>query len=267
MTETPEPAEPDYRIDGFEAANERIEENFFSVTASDDAFVPLAVHHGADRRNSYLLFFDSSAIWGVPGAAAYVAVHITRDVEQRTFTFEHAEQPVVPLAQNWLIGRGCPEGALQLSFGPRPADALTSRLEDLLRANPNGRYKVLDHFTNNPSSPDFGVEVHTLVYDSHPDAAHAPYRLFLEETTKDFASYTVREGAFTSQEAAQEWAMNRTTPLPLAPDPASSNSRRADAARARSTTKTTTASTTPSDVLPPRRPTPPSPPRPSRGAR
>ncbi|MCD2468682.1 hypothetical protein MBT42_34680 [Streptomyces sp. MBT42] len=239
MTDTHEPHEPqapDYRIDEFEAATERIEEDFFSLTLTDDMFVPLAEHHSHDGRDTYLLFYDQAAIWDVPGTAEYVAFHLTRDVEQRTFDFEYERAPTVPLAQNWLIRQGCPPEATTQTrnHGPRPADALTSRLEDLLRTNPDGRYEVIDHYTYNAGSFDFGTEVRTLIHDSHPDSMHAPYRLFLEETAKDFRSYTVREGAFTSAEAADTWAMDRSTPLPLAPALESTVAHSAQAARSRS---------------------------------
>ncbi|WP_431949519.1 hypothetical protein [Actinacidiphila sp. bgisy167] len=236
MADTYEPSVPDYRIDGFEAVSEQIEEDFFSVTLSDDVFVALAEHHSDDGRDTYLLYHDRAAIWDTPGTAEYVAFHLTRDVERRTFDFAYERAPVVPLAQNWLIRRGCPPEATMptRNHGPRPADALTSRLEDLLRTNPDGRYEVVDHYTDNPGYFDFGSEVRTLVRDSHPDSAHAPYRLFLEETVKDFRSYTMREGEFAGAEAADAWAMDRTAPLPLAPAPESVVAHRAQAARTRS---------------------------------
>ncbi|MEU6416017.1 hypothetical protein [Streptomyces spiralis] len=196
MANTYEPRVPDYRIDGFEPATEAVERDFTSATLSDDMFEPLAEPHSDDGRDSYLLFYDRAAIWDVPGTAECVAFHLARDVDQRTFRFEYERAPVVPLAQDWLIRQGCPPAATMpnLSPGPHPADELTSRLEDLLRTNPDGRYEVIHHYAVNPGSFDFGTEVRTLVHDSHPDASHAPYRLFLEVTAKDFLAYTVHEG-------------------------------------------------------------------------
>ncbi|MFC9643514.1 hypothetical protein ACFTZF_33940 [Streptomyces mirabilis] len=265
MTHAYEPPVPDCRIDGFEAATEQIGEDFSSVTLTDDLFVTLANHHSGDGRASYLLLYDRAAIWDTPGTAEYVSLHITRDVEQRTFAFASERHPVAPLAQNWLISRGYPNEAAEVSnHGPRPADALTARLEDLLRANPGNRYEVLDHYTDNPCSFDFGVEVRTLVYDSHPDAADAPYRLFLEETAKGLRSYTVREGAFASADAADAWAMKRDSPLPLAPAPPGKADRRAAAARARSTVTGNSLTVAPAPVSPPRSAGPP-PTRPREG--
>lgn len=228
--------EHDYRLADFQARAKSVEDDFIQATLSDDMFVPMADHHSADGRNSYLLFYDRAAIWDVPGQAEFVALHITRDPEQSTFDFAIQRAPVVPLAQSWLIQRGCPTEATlpTRNHGPQPADPLTTRLEDLLRTNPENRYEVLAHFTDNPGTFDFGTEVHTLVYDHHPHSASAPYRLFLEETDKNFQTYTVREGAFPSAEAADEWGMTRDTPLPLAPAPSSSTTPRAQTARARS---------------------------------
>ncbi|MFH8586016.1 hypothetical protein ACH4GP_16640 [Streptomyces celluloflavus] len=254
MANSYEPPRPDYRLDGFEAATERTEDDFFSVTLSDDMLVPLAEHHSADGRNTYLLLYDRAAIWDIPGTAEYVTLHITRDTAQRTFGFAHERHPVIPLAQNWLIRQGCPAEAAELSqnHGPRPADVLTARLEDLLRANPDDRYTVLDHSTDHPCSFDFGIEVSTLVHDSHPASAHAPYRVFLEETTKDFRSYTMREGAFPTAEAADTWVRERSVPLPLAPAPDGAVVLRAEAARARSTVSSGVLAVPPAAVVPPR---------------
>ncbi|MCI3270619.1 hypothetical protein [Streptomyces cylindrosporus] len=261
MAGTHEPSAPDYRLDGFQAVTDQIEDDFSSVTLSDDLFVPLAEHHSADDRDSYLLLHDRSAIWDIPGMAEYVTLHITRDIEQRTFDFASERHPVVPLAQNWLLRRGCPPEVVRGSHphGPRPADGLTARLEGLLRANSGNRYEVLDHYTDNPCSFDVGVEVRTLVYDSHPDSVDAPYRLFLEETTKDLRSHTVREGAFTSAEEADTWITERDSPLPLAPAPPSAVGRRAAAARARSTVTGNGLAVAPAPVSPPRSATGPAP--------
>ncbi|MGY0488304.1 hypothetical protein [Streptomyces sp. WG-D5] len=231
-----ESLEHDYRITGFQAATKDIEDHFVRATLSDDLFVPMADHHSADGLDSYLLFYDRAAVWDAPGQAEFVALHITRTPEQSTFDFAIQRAPVVPLAQNWLIQRGCPPEATlpTRNHGPRPADALTSRLEGLLRTNPENRYEVLDHFTDNPGAFDFGTEVRTLIYDHHPDSATAPYRLFLEEADKNFQTYTMREGAFVTAEAADTWAMAGSAPLPQPPEPPSRTTPRAQAARARS---------------------------------
>jgi hypothetical protein len=45
--------EPDYRIDGFDAATERIEKDFLSVTLSDDMSAPIDERHSADGRHNF----------------------------------------------------------------------------------------------------------------------------------------------------------------------------------------------------------------------
>lgn len=242
---------PDYRVDGFEAASDRVEDDFFTSTLSDDMYTEVAAHHAPG--DSFLLFYDRAAIWdAVPGTAEYVGMHIQRDLVEGTFTFESAQQPTVPFSQNWLINRGCPPEAIELEEpGPRPADALTSQLEDRFRATPDGRYTLLEDYTHNPGNLRDGVEVSTLVHDAHPDSAERPYRLFLEETAPSLQTYTVREGAFTTAEEADAWRMNRDTPLPLAPPPANTPDRRAAAAHARTTTDATASS-----QLPPPTPAP-----------
>ncbi|MFG3255278.1 hypothetical protein [Streptomyces sp. NPDC048172] len=230
---------PDYRIDGFEPASNSVAQDFAAVTLSDDMYVELAAHH--TKGNTFLLLHDRAATWDIPGTAEYVGMRIQRDLFEGTFTFEHIRQPTVPITQNWLISRGCPPEATDLGAapGPRPADGLTSRLEDVLRANPDGRYTLLDHYTHNPGRFNEGIEVSALVHDGHPDSAERPYRLFLEEVTPSLDTYTVREGAFASAEAADAWLENRDTPLPLAPAPPRTYDRRATAALTRTTTHTT----------------------------
>lgn len=236
---------PDYRIDGFEPASDLVEDDFFAATLTDDMYTELASHH--TRGNTFLLLYDSSAVWDAPGTAEYIGMRVQRDLFEDTFTFEHTRQPTVPITQNWLITQGCLPEAIELGagLGPRPADALTSRLEDVLRANPGGRYTLMDDYTHNPGRINEGAEVIVLVHDGHPDAAERPYRLFLEETAPSSDTYTVREGAFSSAEAAGTWLRDRSTPLPLAPAPASdTGDRRATAALTRTTTSVT-ASTQP----------------------
>ncbi|WP_051830878.1 hypothetical protein [Streptomyces violens] len=245
-------AAPDYRIDGFEPASSRVEDDFHWVTLGDDTYAGLAAHHTADGRHSFLLLYDGAAIWDLPGTAEYLGMHIERDLDARRFTFDAARLPTVPLTQHWLIHRGCPAEAIEPdgSVSPRPADALTTRLERQLRHHPEGRYTLLDHYTDNPGNFDEGIQVSTLLYDHHPHAAAKPYRIFLEETVPSFATYTVREGAFPTAEAAGTWMRTRDSPLPFAPEPQDGFGRRAAAARAR----TTTSSSGPSPTAPSRGP-------------
>ncbi|QDY78180.1 hypothetical protein [Streptomyces qinzhouensis] len=221
---------PDYRLEGFAPEDEIYEDSFAWVTLSDDQFVPLAAHHTGDDRHTFHLVYDRSTTWDVPGTAPYLTLHITRDQDARTFSFGYEHHPLVPLAQNWLLQGGCPpEGAvLTNADGPRPADALTTDLESLLRTNPGDRYTVLEHY-NQP------WDTWTLLHDAHPGSAEAPYRLFLDEVGPDRTTYTVRESAFPTREAARGWLSDTDLPLPHArtPSPAPVVSR-AEAAVTRS---------------------------------
>ncbi|MET9608399.1 hypothetical protein ABZZ17_25655 [Streptomyces sp. NPDC006512] len=226
---------PDFRITGFEPVSALTEDSYELVASAEEDLAVVAAHHSANGRDTYLVLYDATAIYGNPGAPAYVAVHVTRDLERRVFDFNHAHHPLLPLAQNWLIAKGCPPDAVRTPTdrGPQPADALTSRLEGLLRTNVGQRYLVLDHYTDHQSNSNAGARTSTLVHDRHPLSAAHPYRVFMEEVTQDFGTYTVREGAFSSIEAADLWIA--AVDLPLPPAPTSVQGQRADAARIRTT--------------------------------
>ncbi|MEV3857556.1 hypothetical protein AB0J38_24915 [Streptomyces sp. NPDC050095] len=222
------PPSPDYRIDGYRAATDEVEDDFVQATLDEDTFVELAVHH-SDDDHTYMVFFDGSATWDIPGTSAYRALHITRDVAARTFTFAASVHPTVPFAQNWLIQRGCPANQIDVTNpdGPRPADADTSRLEQQLRTS-GTRYRIIDTYTHDPVPGHDGGQTWILTQDQDPVAHAAPYRLFVEETTLTSHQYTLREGAFTTVEEARRWLNDPTTPLPPAPpSPANATARRA----------------------------------------
>ncbi|GAA1890579.1 hypothetical protein [Streptantibioticus ferralitis] len=231
------PERPDYRIENFEPADDTVSDDFDSFTLLDDTFVTIAQHHSGDGRDTYLVLFDESADWGVPGSPTFMALHLNRDVEQRSFRFDAARVALVPLAQRWLIQRGCPAEAIEVSHSnaPKPKDDLTQRLEERLKSS-GSRYTIRDDYTYSPGRFDFGVETWVLVHDSHPDSAEQPYRIFLEEISADLDSYTLREGAFADEDAAQEWLWNRDTPLPQPVEAMRDTTRRAQVALARSTT-------------------------------
>ncbi|MFE0187581.1 hypothetical protein [Streptomyces sp. NPDC059008] len=247
---------PDYRLDGFTATTEQTDDAFFSVTLSDDMLDPLAEHHSTDYRDTYLLYLllYRTAIRNTPGSTAFITLHITRDFEQHTVGVAHERHPVIPLAHNWLIRQGCRAESAELSttHGPRPADALTARLEDMLRTNPDGRCTAIDHYIANLCIPEIRNEVRTLVFDSHPEPAGALYCLFLHETTEDLRSYTVREGAFPTAETADTWVGEQSTPLPLAPASHGTVGVRVQAARARSMVKASGLAVPPAAAVPSR---------------
>jgi hypothetical protein len=172
--------------------------------------VLLAGHHHGD--SSYAVLFDSSATWDVPGTAALVAVHVVRNPAYRTFDFDTAAVPMVGLAQQWLVARGCPPGAIALPPGgaAQPADPETTALEARLRTSPD-RYELVDHYTY-----DHGpFESWAVLRDTHPESADAPVRLFIESADIDAGTYTLREAAFRDEGDAHEWLGGNPVPLPL----------------------------------------------------
>jgi hypothetical protein len=174
----------------------------------------LAEHHTTpEETHSYLVAHDRSMTWGVPGDPALVAIKITRDPHERTFTFETANHANLAFAQNWLVERRCPPERIAKASGDfmKPADDLTLWIEQQIRES-GSRYKVLDSWTS-----DFApCETWTLTRDS--SAAQAPIRLFLEEGNPDAHTYTMREGAFADEAAARHWLEDRRSPLPQPPD-------------------------------------------------
>ncbi|MFM9706527.1 glycosyl hydrolase [Streptomyces galilaeus] len=204
--------ELDFRLDDFEPADAVSELAESSIWAGD--LTVLAEHHTTpNRSHSYLVAHDGSVTWGVPGEPQLVAIEITRDLRERTFTFETANHASLAFAQNWLIARGCPPERIAQAGGDfmKPADDLTLWIEQQIRDSAS-RYKVLDSWTS-----DFApCETWTLTRDS--SAAQAPIRVFLEEGNHDAHAYTMREGAFADEAAARHWLEDRNSPLPQPPD-------------------------------------------------
>lgn len=122
--------EVDFQLDEFDADEEMNVAFYHQVAVDEDLLVPFAEHHTADGAHSYYVLFDRSATYGHPGDAQYVAVHLQRDREKRSFDFEHASLPLPAMAQSWLIHRGCPPDAIGLDpeLGPPPADEATRAL-------------------------------------------------------------------------------------------------------------------------------------------
>ncbi|WP_374226942.1 hypothetical protein [Streptomyces sp. JJ38] len=90
--------EVDFELDELDA-DERISRDFYRhIAVHEDMLVPLAEHHTASAEHSYYVLFDRTATYGHPGDPQYVAVHLHRDHEKRTFDFEQAPLPLPSMA-------------------------------------------------------------------------------------------------------------------------------------------------------------------------
>ncbi|WP_338932729.1 hypothetical protein WEB32_30390 [Streptomyces netropsis] len=246
----------DFRLDGYTLAGGSDEYLFHALTTNHDCLAPLVTHHTDDGRHSYLILHDTAATWDIPGSPQLLAMMLTRDPGNRTFHFDAERHPLISLAQRWLIARRAAPDAVRVPperTGARPADALTIALEEQMMTS-GTRYDIVEHYTDDCTE----YETSVLVHDTDPSSAGRPYRLFLETWSPDIPTYTLREGAFPTSEAAWEWMENREGPLPAPRTsiPGVLARPRAEAARA----ATRRSPQPPPAGLPPAKPpTPPSP--------
>ncbi|MEV3898253.1 hypothetical protein [Streptomyces anulatus] len=205
----------DFHIDNLDADDEKNRDFYHHVSIHQDSYVPLAEHHSANGALSYYVLFDRSATYGHPGDPQLLAVHLSRDEAKATFDYEYAQLPLVPMAQSWLIHRGCPAEKIGISheIGPRPADETTRALERRLVSDG-------DHFAMGLSytedDPDDMVTL--VVLRAMDERAPSPFRVLVEEVDADGETYTLREGGFGTVEEARHWyterLSGRAVPLP-----------------------------------------------------
>ncbi|MFD9967721.1 hypothetical protein ACFWYA_05985 [Streptomyces sp. NPDC059011] len=221
------PPELDLRLDGFGAADEQTEEAFWhAIDGEQDSLIPLAEHHTADGTHSFYVLHNRAATWGIPGEPQLVALHLRRDLQAKTFRFDHAALPLPAMAQSWLIHRGCPQGAIGLlpGAGPPPADVTTRVLEQRLMGD---GYRYAMGYSYTRDDPDDMVTVVALRADDMvtvvalralDERAPSLFRVVVEEVDTDAWTHTLREGGFATVRAALQWCEDRLTgeagPLP-----------------------------------------------------
>jgi len=202
-------------------------------------------NHGAGRSTTFLLVYDTSMQWGVPGAPALKSLVVERDQRAGLYRLACERHSLVGLGQAWLIARGCPrEPILTLpDWLLEPADEATRVLEERL-VDGGAEMTVWDSWSDSD-------ETWVVVQDRA--AKVLPVRVLLEQPAYDAGTYTLTEGAFGTVAAARDWLEgDRDTPMPQPPGPRFTE-RRARAASSRSAHAPGPASS-PSDVLPPRQP-------------
>ncbi|MDF3146858.1 hypothetical protein, partial [Streptomyces sp. T21Q-yed] len=205
----------DFELDDFDADEEVYLDFYHQVAVNEDMLVPLAEHHTADGVHSFYVLFDRTATWGHPGMPQVLAVHLQRDREKQTFTFEQAQLPLPAMAQSWLIHRGCPHESIGLDpeLGPPPGDEATRALEQRL-AGDGDHYAMGYSYTQD--DPDDMVTVVAL--RALAERAPSPFRVIVEEVDTDAWTHTLREGGFATVGEALQWCNDRLAgeagPLP-----------------------------------------------------
>ncbi|WP_217199853.1 hypothetical protein [Streptomyces buecherae] len=217
--------ELDLRLEGFRTDEQTAAAFYQHITLDLPSLVAHAEHHSPDGSQSFYVLHDRSATWGFPGLPQYIALHLQRDLGERTFVFEHAKLPLPAMAQSWLIHRGCPPQSIELRTDlgrPAPADQATRALEKRLTGDG-------DHFTYGYSyTQDHGPDIVTVVALRALDArASSEYRVVVEEVDGHSWTRTTREGGFDTVQDALRWCDDRLAgragPLPPVRPSASPN--------------------------------------------
>ncbi|AZK97060.1 MULTISPECIES: hypothetical protein [Streptomyces] len=193
------PDDPDFRLDGYKAAGDQIEDAFIHYIGVFD-FTGLAEHHTPDG-HSYYVLHGGPAIVVLPGEPQLVALHIQRDSEAGVYRFEHARLPLAAMAQNWLIARGCPREGIRIppGAGAVPADARTRALEEQLVDDRD--FAFLASYTHDSSTTQETTVLLRAVDETEP----LPFRVLLERVDTTARSRTLREGAFRAFGHATSW--------------------------------------------------------------
>ncbi|MFE0380198.1 hypothetical protein ACFW1M_32600 [Streptomyces inhibens] len=207
--------ELDARLDGFGADEKTTQDYYGQIVLIEDYLIPLGEHHTADGVHSFYVLHDSSATWDVPGHPQYVALHLQRDLESKTFRFERALLPLPAMAQSWLIHRGCPPQSIGLNpeLGPSPVDEATRALERRLMTDGDHFALGYSYTCDDPGDPVIVVALRAL--DEH---APSEFRVVAEELDSNAWTYSLREGGFDTVEEALQWCDDRLSgtagPLP-----------------------------------------------------
>ncbi|MEU8954941.1 hypothetical protein AB0C93_11620 [Streptomyces sp. NPDC048518] len=197
------PSSPDFRLDGYDAVNDRVAEQFWQhIGIESTELAVLAEHHTDDQRHSYYVLHNGAVTWGIPGEPQLVALHLQRDVEACTFRFQHERLALVPMAQSWLIARGCPKEAIVLSpgLGTDAADEATKALEDRLTADGDHFALVTSYTDDDPARMQI-----TVLLAAIEEKAPLRFRVLLHEVDTECWTHTLREGGFSTYEQATAW--------------------------------------------------------------
>ncbi|MYV97304.1 hypothetical protein [Streptomyces sp. SID3343] len=189
----------DFALEGWAPDNNASAECMWKLEIWGPELELLRAQSASERE--WLVFYDSSQMWGLPGAAKFLGVHVARDRDHRSVRVEAREAPTEALAQRWLIASGAQPDALARKAGlPEPADEESRRIESHIRDS-GVRYHVEAHHTDHQHQHTWA-----LLRDTAPDVA----RPWVAQTERSVnrgtgGAYLIREERFTARSAALEW--------------------------------------------------------------
>ncbi|WP_328967549.1 hypothetical protein [Streptomyces sp. NBC_00239] len=193
----PYPDLPEFDLDEFEPVDASHERHYHRLLIQD--FKVLGEHH--TPTDTYFIVHDEGATWGVPGTAQLRAIHVSRDLDAGTYEVDSSPLPLYPMAESYLIARGCPAEALAASGDVHtPADDITRALEARVRGD-GDHFALLAGYTDDlRDTPQTVVMLRSLDPKAVPE-----FRILLEEFDQDTYTHTLREGGFATYEAATAW--------------------------------------------------------------
>ncbi|SEM65689.1 hypothetical protein [Streptacidiphilus jiangxiensis] len=169
------------------------------------------------------VFFDSRAVFDMPGTADLVAVHLLHTPSAKTFRLRAERVPTLAIAQRWLAEQGLAPTTLTPAAGTvRATDSASRAAEQRIRADRAGRFEVVDHFTHE-DGPVY------VLYRDHQPGALPPYLAQAEvpDTSDAPLDYRVREARFATADEADTWHRDGFPPnTPAAVRPATNSATR-----------------------------------------
>ncbi|MEY9958801.1 hypothetical protein [Streptacidiphilus sp. MAP5-52] len=168
--------------------------------------------HTALLIDDFFLVIDADVDERGHGAPEVLGVHFERDLGGGTIRATTKYQALIPLAQNWLIGRGAdPEAIREPEGWFSPLDAASGQIEDLLRSS-GERFEVHDSYSRHTDEP---IETWVITTDGEPPSPETPFTVFVwRRENADSATYTVQQAAFATLDGAYEWTKDTSVRVP-----------------------------------------------------
>jgi len=167
---------------------------------------PVARSGSAQDRHEWLVLYDSSACFGLPGQDDVVAVHLVRDHATRTYTADRATFSCVARAEGWLRARGAGDLTRECNKAG-PDDDITRGIEDRVRQG-FGHHDRVHSFVDHAA-----MTARTVYLDR---AARDPAQAFVAHVNymASADTYAIREQSFATADQAIRWADEYPLPQP-----------------------------------------------------